>query len=269
MTRIAIFGATGRMGQTLIRLIADDEHLSLVGAATEPGHAAVGDDAGSVAGVRTLGVAVTDDAAAAVAGADVAIDFTLPAALTGNVSACATNGVAMVVGTTGLAAGEYDAMKTAAEAIAIVYGRNMSIGINVLSALARQAGRALGDGFDCEISEAHHRLKVDAPSGTALQLGEAVAAGRGVALDSVAVFDRHAEGAARAPGSIGFASVRAGNIAGDHSILFGGDEELVELRHRALDRAVFARGALRAAAWAANRQPGFYSMDDVLGLSGR
>lgn len=269
MTRIAVLGATGRMGQTLIRLIADDPRLSLAGAATEPGHAAIGDDAGSVAGMPAIGVTITDDTAAAVTGADVAVDFTLPAALAGNVSACAGHGVAMVIGTTGLEAADTVAMKEASASIAMVYGRNMSIGINVLSALARQAGRVLGDDFDCEISEAHHRAKVDAPSGTALQLGESVAAGRGVALDAVAVFDRHAEGAARARGSIGFSSVRAGNIAGDHSILFGADEELIELRHRALDRAVFARGALRAAAWVTNREPGFYSMDDVLGLSGR
>jgi len=145
----------------------------------------------------------------------------------------------------------------------------MSVGVNVLSALARLASEALSTDYDIEIHEAHHRHKVDAPSGTALQLGESVAQGRGVDLDSVAIYDRHGVGEARATGSIGFSSVRAGSIVGDHTIMFAADEEIVELRHRAQDRTVFARGALRAAAWITGRQAGFYSMNDVLGLSAR
>ena len=266
MTRIAVFGATGRMGQTLVGLIADDTNLQLVGAATEPGHDAIGSDAGILAGVQELGVVLTDDASVAVSGADVAIDFTLPAALPGNVAACVEHDVALVIGTTGITDADHVALESAAESIALLYGRNMSVGVNVLTELARLASKALGMDYDIEINEAHHRLKVDAPSGTALQLGESVATGRGVTLESVAVFDRHGVGEARAPGSIGFSSVRAGSIVGDHTVLFAADEEIIELRHRALDRSVFARGALRAAVWVAGRQSGLYSMKDVLGL---
>ncbi|HJP38788.1 MAG: 4-hydroxy-tetrahydrodipicolinate reductase [Gammaproteobacteria bacterium] len=266
MTRIAIFGATGRMGQTLIRLITDDADLELVGAATEPGHADIGSDAGSTAGVRSLGVVITDDTSAAVSNADVAIDFTLPAAAQSNLASCVEHGVALVMGTTGLSADDDAALKGAAGSIAVLYGRNMSVGVNLLSELARLAGKSLGTEYDIEIKEAHHRNKVDAPSGTALQLGESVAQGRGLALDSVAVYERHGIGESRTPGSIGFSSVRAGNIVGDHTVLFAADEEIIELRHRALDRAVFARGALRAATWIAGRQAGFYTMNNVLEL---
>jgi len=254
------------MGQTLIRLIADDTRLELAGAATEPGHAAIGSDAGTAAGVEVLGVAITDDVSAAVSGADVAIDFTLPAAVQGNVTACIEHGVALVIGTTGLSADDQAELKRAAGSIALLYGRNMSVGVNVLSALARRASEALGADYDVEIHEAHHRHKVDAPSGTALQLGESVAEGRGSTLDEVAVYERHGVGVAREPGSIGFSSLRAGSIVGDHTILFAADEEIIELRHRALDRTVFARGALRAAIWIVQREAGFYSMNDVLGL---
>jgi len=266
MTRIAVLGATGRMGRTLIRLIADDERFDLTGASTEPGHDDIGSDAGHAAGIGATGIEITSDVTAAVSGADVAIDFTLPAALAGNVEACVEQGTALVIGTTGLAAEDEAALERAAGSIAVLHGRNMSVGVNVLSALARKAGEVLGEQYDIEIHEAHHRYKVDAPSGTALLLGESVARGRGLSLESVAVYDRHGIGEARAPGSIGFTSVRAGNIVGDHTILFASDEEVIEFRHRALDRAVFARGALRAASWITGRVAGFYSMNDVLGL---
>jgi len=266
MIRIAVFGATGRMGQTLIRLIVDDASLELVGAATEPGHVAIGSDAGTAAGMGKLGVLITDDVSTAVSAADVALDFTLPAAMPGNVAACVEHGVALVIGTTGLSADDQALLEKAAGSIALLYGRNMSIGVNVLSALARRASEVLGADYDVEINEAHHRHKIDAPSGTALQLGESVAEGRGTVLDEVAVYERHGIGEARVPGSIGFSSVRAGSIVGDHTILFAADEEIIELRHRALNRAVFARGALRAVNWIAGRQAGFYAMNDVLGL---
>lgn len=269
MIRIAVLGATGRMGRMLVRLIADTAGLELVGAASEPGHARLGDDAGRVAGVDELGVAVTDDPSAAVAGADVAIDFTLPAAAVGNIAACVEHGVALVMGTTGLSAEQQALLGDAAGKIALVYGRNMSIGINVISELVRLASRTLGDDYDIEVIEAHHRYKIDAPSGTALQLGEAAASGRGVHLDDVAVSGRDGPGEPRQTGAIGFASIRAGRIVGDHTVMFAADEEIVELRHRALDRAVFARGALRAAAWVGDRPPGLYSMGDVLGFSTR
>lgn len=267
--RIAVFGANGRMGRTLVRLIAADDGLLLSGAATEPDHESVGADAGRVAGVDPIGVAVTDDPGAAVAEADVAIDFTLPAATPRNVAACVEKDVELVLGTTGLSADDQDLVASAGRKIAIVYGRNMSVGLNMISELAGLAGRALGEEYDVEISETHHRHKLDAPSGTALQLGEAVAAGREVALDDVAVFARHGKAAAREPGSIGFASLRAGSIVGDHTIMLASDEEIIELRHRALDRSAFARGALRASRWVVGQSPGLYSMNDVLGLGGR
>ena len=266
MTRIAVFGANGRMGRTLIRRITADEQLQLVGAATEPGHETVGWDAGLVAGLPEIGLTVTDDLSEVLDGADVAIDFTLPVATAGNVLACAEHNVAIVIGTTGLSAEDFAELDRAARAIPVLYGRNMSVGINLLSELVRLAGESLGEDFDIEITEAHHRHKVDAPSGTALQLGEAAATGRNVDFDSAAVYERHGIGQPRAAGSIGFAAVRAGSIVGDHSVMFASDEEIVELRHRALDRAVFARGAIRAAAWLVGREPGRYSLRDVLGL---
>jgi 4-hydroxy-tetrahydrodipicolinate reductase len=266
---IAVLGANGRMGRTLVHLINADPGLQLIGAATEPGHDSVGEDVGRVAGLLPMGVTLTDDPAAAVAGADVAIDFTLPAATAGNLAACVARDVEMVIGTTGLTAAERAAMAKAARKISIVYGRNMSVGINVISELARLAGVALGEEYDVEISEAHHRHKLDAPSGTALELGEAVADGRGVRFADVACHERHGRQAARERGSIGFASIRAGSIVGDHSVMFASDEEIVELRHRAVDRTAFARGALRAVRWVYEQSPGLYSMKDVLGLGKR
>lgn len=267
--RIAVLGANGRMGRTLVRLIAADDSLRLMGAATEPGHASVGADAGRVAGIDPVGVEVTDDPAAAMAEADVAIDFTLPAASAGNVAACVRMDVELVMGTTGLSAADHDLLARAARDIAIVYGRNMSVGVNMITELARLVGRALGEEYDVEICETHHRHKRDAPSGTALQLGEAVAEGRGVRLEDVASYGRQGRSDARLPGGIGFASLRAGSIVGDHSVMFASDEEVIELSHRAIDRTAFARGALRAARWVVEQSPGLYSMTDVLGLPGR
>ncbi|MDH3978600.1 MAG: 4-hydroxy-tetrahydrodipicolinate reductase, partial [Gammaproteobacteria bacterium] len=220
MTRIAVFGATGRMGQTLVRLIAADDRLQLAGAATEPGHTSVGQDAGLVAGVGQLDVKITDNPEAAVTEADVAIDFTLPAALAGNVAACLANQTGMVIGTTGLGDTDMTLIRDAAKHIPLVYGRNMSVGVNLLAELARLASQVLGEDFDVEINEAHHRHKVDAPSGTALLLGEAVADGRGAEFADVAVYERHGVGEARKSGSIGFASLRAGSIVGDHTVMF-------------------------------------------------
>ena len=269
MIRVAVFGATGRMGQTLCRLIAEAEDLQLVGAATEPGHASIGQDAGSVAGMPALGVVVTDNASAAVASCQVAIDFTLPVAVPQNVAACVAAEAAMVMGTTGLSAEQHAILEESAARIPIVYGRNMSVGINVLTELVRLASRALGNDYDVEITEAHHGKKLDAPSGTALQLGETVAHERGTSLETSAVYDRHSSSAARRPGSIGFTSIRAGSIVGDHTVMLAADEEIIELKHRALDRAAFARGALRAARWIVAQPAGLFSMQDVLGLDGR
>jgi 4-hydroxy-tetrahydrodipicolinate reductase len=266
MTRIAVLGANGRMGQAVTRLVLADPGLKLRGATTEPGHATLGQDAGVLAGRGTTGVRLTDDLAGALADCQVAVDFTAPAAAATHAAACAQAGCALVMGTTGLGDGERQALAEAARRVPVVYSRNMSLGITVLTALARQAAALLGPEFDIEIVEAHHRHKKDAPSGTALQLGEAVAEARGRRLADVAVYTRHGLGDERPREAIGFATVRAGAIVGDHSVLLVGEEETLELRHHAADRALFARGALRAATWAVGRSPGLYTMADVLGL---
>jgi len=250
----------------ITRLIAAGAGMTLSGAAAEPGHPRLGEDAGHVAGTGPLGVIVTGVASQAVAGADVAIDFTTAAAVPGNLEACLQARCALVMGTTGLEAEQQRLLTQASRSIPIVYGRNMSIGMLVFTELARTAARLLGAEADIEIVEAHHRDKVDAPSGTALQLGEAVAGELGHRLEELAVHDRCTARAPRRPGSIGFSSVRAGRIVGDHEILFALDEEVLRLEHRALDRATFARGAVRAARWVAGRPPRLYDMGDVLGL---
>ena len=246
MIDIGILGADGRMGQALVAALS----------ASVPGLAlaarlAGGGDAGEIAGQ-----------------VDVLIDFTAPAALAGHLAAAVAAGCALVVGTTGLAAGQHAAIDAAAARIAIVEAPNFSVGVAVTAALVRRAAAALAD-WDIEIAELHHRMKVDAPSGTALALGRAAAAGRGVALGDVAAHARDGMTGPRAPGSIGFASLRGGSAAGDHLVLLAGDGERIEIVHRAETRAIFAHGALRAAAWLAARPPGRYTIDDVLGLHDR
>lgn len=255
------------MGTAVTRLVAASSDCTLAGAAAEPGHPMLGQDAGLVAGVQRLNVAISDSAAAAVAGCDVAIDFTAPAAASANIEACLQRGCALVMGTTGLTAEQRRDLEHAGQRIPVVYGRNMSVGVLVFTELVRLAARLLGPEADVEILEAHHRRKVDAPSGTALQLGEVVASELGQRLDDVAVYDRFASRAPRRQGSIGFSSIRAGSIVGDHEVLLALDEEVIELRHRALDRTTFARGALRAARWLVGQRPALYSMADVLGLN--
>jgi 4-hydroxy-tetrahydrodipicolinate reductase len=255
------------MGRTLVSCIADTPQLTLTGALTEPRHKSLGRDAGEVAGIGFLGVPVTDDRKQALDGAQVAIDFTLPEALEANVRACDLAGTALVVGTTGLGEAHQHAMHKAAHHIPLVYGRNMSVGVNVFVDLVKRVTRTLGTDYDVEINEAHHRQKIDAPSGTALALGEAVAAARGRKLADVAVYAREGQIGPRVPGTIGFSVVRGGAIVGDHTVFFISPEEQLELTHHALDRTTFARGALRAAQWVAGRAPGFYTMADVLDLS--
>ena len=266
MLDVAVVGATGRMGRAVIRCLADMEGMRLAGAVTEAADAALGRDAGEVCGLPRAGVALTDDPRAGLRNARVAVDFTLPSATEANVGAAAAEGVAMVVGTTGLGSVQTAALQSGAERIPIVYARNMSMGMAVFKNLAERAAAALDDDYDVEILDAHHAQKADAPSGTALELGERVAAARGRALDSVAVYARHGQTGPRERGAVGFSVVRAGRIVGDHSVLFAGAEERVELVHRASDRAVFARGALRAAGWVAEQPPGLYSLENVLGL---
>jgi len=254
------------MGTTIARSVQELKDIDISGALAQPDASLIGVDLGVAASLPTLDVTITADANAALVGADVAIDFTLPAAAQSNISACLKAGVPLVMGTTGLNDSQQAMLAEAAKEIPVVYGRNMSVGVNVLTEITRLASRYLGSEWDVEIVEAHHKHKVDAPSGTALQLGEAVANERGADLDDVAVHNRSGRTDARGKGEIGFSSVRAGNIVGDHSVLFAAETEIVELRHHAQDRSVFAQGAIRAARWLADKPAGLYSMGDVLGF---
>lgn len=267
MLKVVVLGAAGRMGQAVLECIAAADDLELAGAVTESGDPALGKDAGENAGLPAAGVPLTDDRSQALHDAHVAIDFTLPAAMLANVRACVDSGTALVVGTTGLEGKHLTAMTEASGDIPLVYGRNLSVGVNVFMNLVGRAAQALGPDYDVEITEAHHRHKVDAPSGTALALGEAVAKAQGRTLDELAIHGRHGQIGPRVPGTIGFSVIRGGNIVGDHTVLFAAAEETVEMSHHAVDRKSFARGALRAARWAAGQAPGLYSMANVLGLS--
>jgi 4-hydroxy-tetrahydrodipicolinate reductase len=265
---VALLGASGRMGRSIVPLIAADATgLRLSGALAAPGDASIGQDAGVFAGTAPLAVAITDQAPRALAGAEVAVDFTLADASMGHALACREAGCALVIGTTGHTEAQRRELEEIARGLPIILAPNMSLGVNVLFRLAELAARALGgDRYDAEICEAHHRNKIDAPSGTALGLGRAVAHGRGVALEDVADYARHGTTGVREHGRIGFSVVRGGDIVGDHRLIFAGPGEQVELAHHAQDRSGFARGALVAARWVAGRPPGLYSMMDVLGL---
>jgi 4-hydroxy-tetrahydrodipicolinate reductase len=267
LLKIAVLGAAGRMGRALLTLIAEAGDLKLAGALTEPNDRSRGRDAGELIGGEPVGIPLTDDAAQALHGAQVAIDFTLPSATEANLRACIESGSAIVIGTTGLEDRQLKAIERASHEIPVVYARNMSVGVNVFMELVARAAKALGDGYDVEIVETHHRHKVDAPSGTALALGERIAAARGRRLDELAVYARQGRVGPRVPGTIGFSVVRGGSVVGEHSVRFIGAEEEVAFAHEAQDRKTFARGALRAARWAAGRAPGLYSMSDVLELA--
>ncbi len=266
MLRIAVLGATGRMGINVTRAVASSDDAAVSGALVEPGHDLIGADVAEVAGLAPIGVTVVDDPQQAVRDADVAIDFTLPDAAIINLDACVKQGCSIVMGTTGLNDAQQQALRQAGQTIGVVYGRNMSVGVNVFTELARRAARLLGPDWEVEISEAHHRFKVDAPSGTALQIGEAIAAERGQNLDDVACYRRQGSTGARPPEAIGFTSVRAGTLVGEHTVMLASDTELLRLEHRALDRATFAQGALRAARWLVQQPAGIYGMADVLEL---
>ncbi|WP_112664460.1 4-hydroxy-tetrahydrodipicolinate reductase [Microvirga flavescens] len=264
--RLAVVGAGGRMGRMLIKAIAETEGCRLVGAIAREGSAHLGHDAGILAGIGLLEVNVTDDPLPVFAQADGILDFTAPAATRTYAALAAQARIVHVIGTTGLQDEDFEKLEAAARHARIVQSGNMSLGVNLLAGLVRKVAATLGDDFDIEILEMHHRMKVDAPSGTALLLGEAAAQGRNVSLKEHSVRMRDGHTGARKAGDIGFATLRGGTVVGDHTVMFAGAGERLELSHRAEDRSIFARGAVRAALWAFDKKPGYYSMADVLGL---
>jgi 4-hydroxy-tetrahydrodipicolinate reductase len=264
--RLVIAGAGGRMGRTLIHAIAATKGVTLAGAIEAADSAVIGRDAGELAGLGTNGIKVVSDAAPLLKAADGLIEFTIPAATLALAKLTAAAGIVHVIGTTGLSAEEEALLAKAASRAAIVKSGNMSLGVNLLVALTKRVALTLGEDYDVEILEMHHNKKIDAPSGTALMLGRAAAEGRAVNLAQRSVRGRDGMTGARRAGDIGFAALRGGTVVGDHSVIFAGPAERIELTHRAEDRMIFARGALHAALWARGKKPGLYSMADVLGL---
>ncbi|WP_241963442.1 4-hydroxy-tetrahydrodipicolinate reductase [Paracoccus suum] len=254
------------MGQMLVRAVLDSDACRLVAALVRPGHPWVGMDVGAAMGGVPVGVPVTDDAVSAIARAQAILDFTAPEASLATATLAAQARAVHVIGTTGFTAEQLARLRPAARHAPIIRAGNMSLGVNLLAALTRKVAAALGTAWDIEIVEAHHRMKVDAPSGTALMLGEAAAEGRGDSLADLRTPARDGMTGARAAGSIGFASVRGGDVVGEHDVIFATEGERVVLRHLATDRAIFARGALRAALWGQDKGPGEYDVADVLGI---
>lgn len=264
--RVLIAGASGRMGAANIRAVAAQPGLVLRAAVDRPGTPALGRDAGQFAGIDDLGVVIGDNIATALGDVDVIIDFTAPSATVANARLAAQHGLVHIIGTTGCSEDDDAAIAQAGrDGARIVKSGNFSMGVVVLASLVKQAAAILAD-YDIEILEMHHNKKVDAPSGTALLLGEAAAAGREIALKDHSVRVRDGHTGPREAGTIGFASLRGGTVVGDHSVILAGASERIELNHRAEDRAIFANGAARAALWAAGQAPGLYTMNDVLGL---
>jgi 4-hydroxy-tetrahydrodipicolinate reductase len=266
---IVVTGASGRMGQMLIRTITDSPHAHVIGAVERPDHPWLGRDLGEAMGGQPMGVIVTADALEAFATAQAVIDFTAPAATIEFAKLAAQARLVHVIGTTGMSDADIAALGPCGHHAVIVRAGNMSLGVNLLTQLTKQVAAALDEDFDIEIIESHHIQKVDAPSGTALMLGQAAAEGRGVSLDAVSDRGRDGMTGKRTPGHIGFHAIRGGDIVGEHDVLFAATGERITLRHVASDRAVFARGALKAALWGQGRSPGEYDMLDVLGLKGR
>lgn len=261
---LTVFGITGRMGQSLIRALREPAEFQLRGAIASAGSTRLGEDA--AADGQPTGVMITADPSAALKEASVALDFSVGSAVAQHAQACAKASVPLLVGATGFDAPAKAELELASKSIAVLIAPNTSVAVAVLNELAEAATQALGGAYDVDISEAHHRQKRDAPSGTALNLGETIAKSRGVSLSQVAVFERHRMDEPRRPGSIGFSVVREGDIVGEHTVTFTGAGERLEITHRATDRITFARGALRAAAWLIDRPAGLYGMNDVLRL---
>jgi 4-hydroxy-tetrahydrodipicolinate reductase len=266
MINVAVLGVSGRMGRCLVRAIRESDDLTLSGALASPASASLGRDAGEVAQTGPVAIQVTSDRGRALANADIVIDFTLPEATADNLAAAAAGRIPIVIGTTGLDAERHALIRRASEKLPVLVAPNMSLAVNLFFSLVGSAAAALPGDYDIEIVDVHHRHKADAPSGTALRLGEIAAGARNTTLGSVGVYGRAGSETTRAPGAIGFASVRAGDIVGEHHVLFAGSGETLELVHRATDRMTFAYGALAAARWLTGRQPGLYGMADVLGL---
>jgi 4-hydroxy-tetrahydrodipicolinate reductase len=265
--RLIVAGAGGRMGRALMRAIDATSGAVVTGALEAPGSELLGKDAGTLAGLPENGIKLSADLWSLSANADGILDFTVPGATIANVAIAAQRGLVHVIGTTGLSASDDAVIKSVTSRAVVVQSGNMSLGVNLLAALVKRVAQSLDDGFDIEILEMHHKAKIDAPSGTAFLLGEAAAKGRGIALDQHSARGRDGTTGARKTGDIGFASLRGGTVTGDHSVIFAGPYERIELSHRAEDRMIFAHGALKAALWAHGKKPGLYSMADVLGLS--
>jgi 4-hydroxy-tetrahydrodipicolinate reductase len=266
--RLIVAGAGGRMGRTLVRVISETSGAVLAGALEAPGSELLGKDAGILAGLPENGVKLSADLWTMTANADGILDFTVPGATIANVAIAAQRGLVHVIGTTGLSPSDDAVIKSVTSRAIVVKSGNMSLGVNLLAALVKRVAQSLDTDFDIEILEMHHRAKIDAPSGTALMLGEAAAAGRGVDLHQHSARGRDGITGARKPGDIGFAALRGGTVTGEHSVIFAGAMERIELTHRAEDRTMFAQGAVKAALWAKGKKPGLYSMADVLGLAG-
>ena len=264
--RVVVAGAGGRMGQALVRAVAAEPEARLVGALERDGAEVLGKDCGVVCGLGESGITITSDPLPLFAAADAVLDFTAPEASLAYAELTAQARLVHVIGTTGFEAVHEEKLRAAARHARIVKSGNMSLGVNLLAALVRRAAAALGPDYDLEIMEMHHRHKVDAPSGTALLLGEAAAEGRGVDLGAASVRVRDGHTGPRQAGTIGFATLRGGSVVGDHTVILAGEGERVELTHRAQDRSIFARGAVKAALWGFDKKPGLYTMADVLGL---
>ena len=265
--KIGIVGVGGRMGQMLVRQVTATEGCRIAGATERGGSPLLGKDAGGVSGVGDLGVSIVDDPAAMIANVDAVIDFTVPAATAEHARLAAQAEALLIAGTTGLDAEQENSVTLAARHVPVVRASNFSIGVTLLMALTEQVAGILGPDYDIEILEMHHRHKVDAPSGTAISLGEAAAKGRGVDLAAVRQAVRDGHTGPRPQGQIGFATLRGGDVAGDHTVIFAGEGERVELGHKASSRQVFAAGAVRAALWARGKPSGLYTMKDVLGFA--
>lgn len=267
MIKVAVTGAAGRMGKANIEALQMAEGIELGAAIVEPDSSLIGADAGEVAGVGKLGVTIVGSLHEAVADFDVLIDFTAPEVTVQNVRFCTTHGKKVVIGTTGLSDEQKDMLEKAAESTAVVFAPNMSVGVNLCFKLLEIAAKALGnDDYDIEVIEAHHRHKVDSPSGTALRMGEVVADALGRDLKECAVYGREGQVGARPRGEIGFETIRAGDVVGDHTVLFGTEGERIEITHKASNRLTFAKGAVRACKWVNDKETGLYDMQDILGL---